>query len=82
MSNATNDRIAENLFDRLEALEPVLNLYQYAEMQKDLLGSLVRLDYEGASETVIKWEQEYAGLLADAQADDRLELKGEYTDAY
>lgn len=82
MSNATNDRIAENLFDRLEALEPVLNLYQYAEMQKDLLGLLVRLDYEVASETVIKWEQEYAGLLADARADDRLELKGEYTDAY
>lgn len=82
MSNAINDRIAENLFERLEALEPVLNLFQYAEMQKDLLGLLVRSDYEGASEAVIKWEQDYSGMLADMRADNRLELEGEYTDAY
>lgn len=73
MSNQTNDRIAENLFDRLEALEPALNLYQYAQMQKDLLGLLVRSDYDGASEAVIKWEQDYSGLLIDIQTDDRLE---------
>lgn len=73
MSDATNDRIAENLFDRLETLEPALNLPQYTDMQQDLLRLLATGQFQEASEAVIKWEQDYSGLLADAQADDALE---------
>lgn len=73
MSVIENDRIAEDLFERLEALEPVMNRYQYVECQQDLLRTLAAGGFEEASEAVIKWEQDYSGLLADAQADDALD---------
>lgn len=79
MSNIHNERLAENLFDRLEKLEPVLNIYQYAEMQKDLLQMFVRSEFEEAQEAVIKWEQDYSGALADQRAEEREE---EFSDVF
>lgn len=73
MSNIHNERLADNLFDRLEALEPVLNEHQYADMQKGLLQMFVHGQFEEAAEAVIKWEQDYSGALADMRADDRQE---------
>lgn len=77
MSDLNNERLAENLFDRLEKLEPVLNIHQYAEMQQDLLGLLVRGSFEEAAEAVIKWEQDYSGALADMETEQGLEALDE-----
>lgn len=78
MSHQSNDLWAERLFERLEELEPAMNLPQYAELQSDLLRMLSRGEFYEAQDQVVKWEQDYSGVLADMQSRDKQELEAEY----
>lgn len=58
MSTLANDRFAENLFDRLERLEPSMSLPEYGRKQSKLLRLLSTGQFEEAEELVIEWERE------------------------
>lgn len=77
MSNLVNDRIAENLFERLEELGWAMNTHDYGDKQAHLLRLLATGGFEEASDYVIKLEQDYSGIVSDMQSQDLLDMQGE-----
>lgn len=72
MSHEVNTIYVEDLVQRLESLEGVLNAFEYQDKQSSLISLLAAGEFEGAAELVSMLEDRHAGDLADQLHDEKL----------
>lgn len=66
MSNLINDRVAESLFERLEALEGYMNAFEYQDKQQTISELLEDGELGLAVEITENCEREYAPRVAES----------------
>jgi hypothetical protein len=80
MSDLSNDILLDNLKERLEALKPYMDTFNYQELVSDTQRLLRDNDWAAAGMVVLNSEQDYALVIALSEAQDKEDLLAEDID--